>query len=540
MRPSAFELLYNPRLNKGTAFTEEERENYGLVGLLPEAVDAPESILSRVRMHLDKKPDDLEKYIYLSELQDRNERLFYQLLRSDLNTYLPLVYTPTVGAACQCFGHILRRPKGLYLSIRRKGRLKELLRNWPVRDVRFIVVTDGERILGLGDLGVNGMGIAIGKLALYTACGGVPPQASLPVTLDLGTDNDSLLSDPLYLGLREPRVRGDEYLAFIDEFVDAVQEVFPRCCIQFEDFHKDNALMLLDRYRDRACMFNDDVQGTAGVALAGLVGACRTSGTPLREQRVLFLGAGSAALGIADLTVAAMVRDGLPEREAVKRIFLQNSKGLVVKGTANLLPQAERYAHDVPFHADLAENVRNVKPTAIIGVSTVAKAFSRPVIEEMARLNRRPIIFPLSNPTSKSECTAEEAFAWSGGRAIFASGSPFPPLHVAGKLVVPSQANNVYVFPAIGLAVYATGARRVTDEMFLVAAEALAGQVSEDDRRHGLLFPPVANLLEAEIRTAIAVARHIVESGLATEPLSGDLESIVRSRVYDPGFAPLP
>jgi malate dehydrogenase (oxaloacetate-decarboxylating)(NADP+) len=540
MRPSAFELLYNPRLNKGTAFTEEERENYGLVGLLPEAVDAPESILSRVRMHLDKKPDDLEKYIYLSELQDRNERLFYQLLRSDLNTYLPLVYTPTVGAACQCFGHILRRPKGLYLSIRRKGRLKELLRNWPVRDVRFIVVTDGERILGLGDLGVNGMGIAIGKLALYTACGGVPPQASLPVTLDLGTDNDSLLSDPLYLGLREPRVRGDEYLAFIDEFVDAVQEVFPRCCIQFEDFHKDNALMLLDRYRDRACMFNDDVQGTAGVALAGLVGACRTSGTPLREQRVLFLGAGSAALGIADLTVAAMVRDGLPEREAVKRIFLQNSKGLVVKGTANLLPQAERYAHDVPFHADLAENVRNVKPTAIIGVSTVAKAFSRPVIEEMARLNRRPIIFPLSNPTSKSECTAEEAFAWSGGRAIFASGSPFPPLHVAGKLVVPSQANNVYVFPAIGLAVYATGARRVTDEMFLVAAEALAGQVSEDDRRHGLLFPPVANLLEAEIRTAIAVARHIVESGLATEPLSGDLESIVRSKVYDPGFAPLP
>jgi malate dehydrogenase (oxaloacetate-decarboxylating)(NADP+) len=540
MRPSAFELLYNPRLNKGTAFTEEERENYGLVGLLPEAVDAPESILSRVRMHLDKKPDDLEKYIYLSELQDRNERLFYQLLRSDLTTYLPLVYTPTVGAACQSFGHILRRPKGLYLSIRRKGRLKELLRNWPVRDVRFIVVTDGERILGLGDLGVNGMGIAIGKLALYTACGGVPPQASLPVTLDLGTDNDSLLSDPLYLGLREPRVRGDEYLAFIDEFVDAVQEVFPRCCIQFEDFHKDNALMLLDRYRDRACMFNDDVQGTAGVALAGLVGACRTSGTPLREQRVLFLGAGSAALGIADLTVAAMVRDGLPEREAVKRIFLQNSKGLVVKGTANLLPQAERYAHDVPFHADLAENVRNVKPTAIIGVSTVAKAFSRPVIEEMARLNRRPIIFPLSNPTSKSECTAEEAFAWSGGRAIFASGSPFPPLHVAGKLVVPSQANNVYVFPAIGLAVYATGARRVTDEMFLVAAEALAGQVSEDDRRHGLLFPPVANLLEAEIRTAIAVARHIVESGLATEPLSGDLESIVRSKVYDPGFAPLP
>jgi malate dehydrogenase (oxaloacetate-decarboxylating)(NADP+) len=540
MRPSAFELLYNPRLNKGTAFTEEERENYGLVGLLPEAVDPPESILTRVRMHLDKKPDDLEKYIYLSELQDRNERLFYQLLRSDLTTYLPLVYTPTVGAACQSFGHILRRPKGLYLSIRRKGRLKELLRNWPVRDVRFIVVTDGERILGLGDLGVNGMGIAIGKLALYTACGGVPPQASLPVTLDLGTDNDSLLSDPLYLGLREPRVRGDGYLAFIDEFVDAVQEVFPRCCIQFEDFHKDNAMMLLDRYRDRACMFNDDVQGTAGVALAGLIGGCRSSGTPLREQRVLFLGAGSAALGIADLTVAAMVRDGLPEREAVKRIFLQNSKGLVVKGTANLLPQAERYAHDLPFHADLAENVRNVKPTAIIGVSTVAKAFSRPVIEEMARLNRRPIIFPLSNPTSKSECTAEEAFSWSGGRAIFASGSPFPPLHVAGKLVVPSQANNVYVFPAIGLAVYATGARRVTDEMFLVAAEALAGQVSEDDRRHGLLFPPVANLLEAEIRTAVAVARHIVESGLATEPLSGDLESIVRSKVYDPGFAPLP
>jgi malate dehydrogenase (oxaloacetate-decarboxylating)(NADP+) len=540
MRPSAFELLYNPRFNKGTAFREDERENYGLVGLLPEAVDTPESMLTRVRMHLDKKPDDLEKYIYLSELQDRNERLFYQLLRSDLAAYLPLVYTPTVGAACQSFGHILRRPKGLYLSIRRKGRLKEILRNWPVRDVRFIVVTDGERILGLGDLGVNGMGIAIGKLALYTACGGVPPQVTLPVTLDLGTDNESLLSDPLYLGLRQPRLRGKEYLAFIDEFVDAVQEVFPRCCLQFEDFHKDNALLLLDRYRDRACMFNDDVQGTAGVALAGLIGACRTAGTSLREQRVLFLGAGSAALGIADLTVAAMVRDGLLEREAVARIFLQNSKGLVVKGTANLLPQAGRYAHDVPFHADLAENVRSLRPTAIVGVSTVAKAFSRPVIEELARINPRPIVFPLSNPTSKSECTAEEAFAWSGGRAIFASGSPFPPLQVGGKLLVPSQANNVYVFPAIGLAVYATGARRVTDEMFLVAAEALAGQVSADDRRHGLLFPPVTNLLEAEIRTAIAVARHIVESGLATEPLSGDLESIVRSKVYDPEFAPLP
>jgi len=540
MRPSAFELLFNPRLNKGTVFTEEERENYGLVGLLPEAVDTPETFLVRARMHLEKKPDDLEKYIYLSELQDRNERMFYRLLRSDLPTYLPLVYTPTVGAACQSFGHILRRPKGLYLSLRRKGRLREVLRNWPVRDVRFIVVTDGERILGLGDLGVNGMGIPIGKLALYTACGGVPPEATLPVTLDLGTDNESLLADPLYLGLRRPRTRGEEYLAFIDEFVEAVREVFPRCCIQFEDFHKDNALLLLDRYRDATCCFNDDVQGTAGVALAGLLGACRTSGVPLREQRVLFLGAGSAALGIADLIVAAMVRDGLSERDAVSRIHLQNSKGLVTKGTANLLPQAERYAHDLPFHADLAENVRAVRPTALIGVSTVAKAFTRPVLEEMARINPRPIVFPLSNPTSKSECTAEEAFAWTGGRAIFASGSPFPPVQVAGRLVVPSQANNVYVFPAIGLAVYATGARRVTDEMFLVAAEALAGQVSVDERRLGLLFPPIANLLEAQVRTAIAVAENVVARGLATEPLHGDLEAIVRSKVYVPDPVTLP
>jgi malate dehydrogenase (oxaloacetate-decarboxylating)(NADP+) len=540
--PDAWRILHTARLNKGTAFTEAERERLGITGLLPDGVEGLDTQLLRMRAHLDAKPTALERYIYLSELQDRNEHLFYSLLRSDLPAYMPLVYTPTVGEACQRFGHIMRRPKGLYISMRRKGRVAEILRNWPERDVRFIVVTDGERILGLGDLGVCGMGIPVGKLALYTACAGVPPEACLPVVLDVGTNNESFLADPLYPGARHLRVSGEEYFDFVDEFVEAVQEVFPRACIQFEDFTNKTAIPLLERYRDRVCCFNDDIQGTASVAVAGLFGAARMMGSAMRDHRYLFFGAGSAAVGIADLICMQLMREGLPEGDARARCWFMNSKGLITNTSPGLADYQQRYAH--PFAggsaATLIEAVRAVRPSVLIGVSTVAKAFTEEVIREMASLNRRPVIFPYSNPTSRSECTAEEAIQWSDGRAIFASGSPFPPLHHQGRLFVPGQGNNVYIYPAVGLAVYATGARRVTDEMFLVAAEALAERVTEQDLDVGLIYPPMSGIVETSSFLAARVARLIVERGLATEPAAIDgvahMEELIHRVQYDPHY----
>ncbi|MFM1936920.1 MAG: hypothetical protein RI990_1879, partial [Planctomycetota bacterium] len=456
--PTRFELLYNPRLNKGTAFSEEERERHGLVGLLPDAVEGVEVQLERQRAQLARKPTALDRYIFLAELQDRNERLFYQLLTSAPAEFMPIVYTPTVGEACQHYGHIMRRPKGLYVSMQRKGRIREVLRNWPESDVRFIVVTDGERILGLGDLGVCGMGIPIGKLALYTACAGVPPQCTLPVMLDVGTNNQAFLEDPLYPGMRRPRAEGAEYDAFVDEFVEAVQEVFPRCCIQFEDFTNRTAMPILARYRDRICCFNDDIQGTASVAVAGLFGANRILNKQLRDHTYLFFGAGSAAVGIADLACQQMVREGLSDAEAHAKCWLVNSRGLVTADTTGLSEFQRPFAHAHAPVTDLKTIVEAVRPSVLVGVSTIPHSFNRPVIEAMARINPRPVIFPYSNPTSKSECTAQEAIEWSGGRAIFASGSPFAPLHHGGKLFVPGQGNNVYIYPAIGMAVYATQA----------------------------------------------------------------------------------
>ena len=533
---SSFDLLFNPRLNKGTAFTTEERERLGLVGLMPDTEETSETQLQRIRLHLEQKSSALEKYIYLSELQDRNERLYYQLLTSDPAAYMPLVYTPTVGEACQKFGHIMRRPKGLYVSLRRRGHIKEVLRNWPEKDVRFIVVTDGERILGLGDLGVCGMGIPIGKLALYTACAGVPPQHTLPVTLDVGTNNEAFLDDPLYPGLRVRRIEGEEYDSFVDEFVQAVQEVFPRCCIQFEDFTNRTAMPLLARYRDQVCCFNDDIQGTASVAVAGLFGANRILGKRLADHTYLFFGAGSAAVGIADLICQQMVREGMSPGDAHRRCWLVNSRGLVTSETTGLSEFQRPFAHPHPAVKDLAEIVEAVRPGVLVGVSTIAKSFDRRVIEAMARINERPVIFPYSNPTSKSECTAHEAIEWSDGRAIFASGSPFPPLHFKDRLYVPGQGNNVYIYPAIGLAVFATEASRVTDEMFLKAAESLAAQVTEQDLAVNLIYPPMSNIHDASVEVAIHVAELIFDRGLARVERPADIASFVRSKVYSPAY----
>jgi malate dehydrogenase (oxaloacetate-decarboxylating)(NADP+) len=451
-----YEVLRNPRLNKGSAFTDAERRALGLDGLLPPRPVTLPLQVARIHAELALLDDNLQKYLLLSDLQSRNETLFYAVLMADPATFMPIVYTPTVGEATQKFTHFFRSARGMYLPITARGRVDELFANWPDQDVRFIVVTDGERVLGLGDQGVGGMGIPIGKLALYTACAGVPPQYCLPVLLDVGTNNPALLEDPLYLGLRENRVRGEAYAAFVDEFVEAVQARFPRCCIQWEDFANPNAVPILARYRDRICTYNDDIQGTAAVAVAGIYGALKICGRRLADQRFLFLGAGSAATGIAELISLAMAQEGMPLDEARARNALFDVNGLVVTSRNDLADFQRPFAIDHAPLAHFVEAVEALRPTGIIGVSTVPKLFNQPVIEAMARINARPIIFPYSNPTSRSECTAEEAYRWSEGRAIFASGSPFPPVEIGGKTLVPGQGNNVYIFPAMGMAVFAT------------------------------------------------------------------------------------
>ena len=537
--PRGTDLLHDPRLNKSTAFTEAEREKLGLLGLLPEGIDDLDAQIRRAQVQLDAKTTDLERYIYLSQLQDTDETLFYRLLMSDPARFMPIVYTPTVGEACQKFGHLFRRPRGLYLSVKRKGRVREILRNWPERDVRFIVVTSGERILGLGDLGANGMGIPIGKLALYTAAGGVPPQYTLPVLVDEGTNNEQLLADPLYLGLRQPRSSDEELDAFVDEFVDAVQEEFPRCCIQFEDWAGPDAIRLLARYRDTVCCFNDDIQGTAAVALAGLFGALRITGTPLAAQRFLFLGAGSAAIGVAELLVTAMMGEGLSREDARSRIALFDRQGLITTDRGAMHDYQRQFAQRHAPIADLTGAIEALRPTGLIGLSTVGGAFDKRVIEAMARVNERPMIFPYSNPTSRSECTAEQAYAWSGGRAVFASGSPFPPVRFGDKTFVPGQGNNVYIFPAIGMAVYATGARRVTDEMFIAAARGVAEQVTPADIAVGLIYPPVSAILATELHAAARVAEVAFARGLASVERAKDLERYIASRAYVPSYRSL-
>jgi len=534
--PTGYDLLRNPRLNKGTAFTEAQRRAWGLEGLLPPAVTTLALQVARRHAEIAALQDDLQKYLVLSDLQTRNETLYYAVLMSDPATYMPIVYTPTVGEACQKFGHIFRAPRGMYLPVSSRGRLKQLLSNWPERDVRFIVVTDGERILGLGDLGAGGMGIPIGKLSLYTACAGVPPQYCLPIVLDVGTNNQVLLDDPLYQGLRQQRVRGEEYLVFVDEFVAAVEQLYPKCCIQWEDFANFNAVPILTRYRDKICTFNDDIQGTAGVALAGIYGALRITGQKLSEQRFLFLGAGSAATGIAELISLAMAQEGMDLAAARRRNALFDINGLLVTSRTDLAGFQKPFAQEAAPVPTFVAAVEALKPTGIIGVSTVPKLFNHDVIGAMARINQRPIIFPYSNPTSRSECSAEEAYRWSDGRAVFASGSPFPPVEIGGRHFVPGQGNNVYIFPAMGMAVYATEAKRVTDEMFIVAANAVAEQVGQDSLDVGLIYPPQSKILTASLHVAARIAEHIFDHGLARIARPEDISHLIGNKAYVPSY----
>jgi malate dehydrogenase (oxaloacetate-decarboxylating)(NADP+) len=537
LTPTGYALLRDPRMNKGTAFTSAERRELGIEGLLPPVPLSLELQVARLLNELAALDSDLQRYLLLSDLQVRNETLFYAVLMSDPARFMPIVYTPTVGEACQKFDQIYRHPRGIYLPISARGRLREILGNWPQKDVRFIVATDGERILGLGDLGVGGMGIPIGKLALYTACAGVPPQYCLPVMLDVGTNNPERLEDPLYLGLRQNRVRGGEYTAFIDEFVDAVETLHPKCCIQWEDFANINAVPLLARYRDKVCTFNDDIQGTAAVALAGVYGALRISGQRLADQRFLFLGGGSAATGIAELISRAMTLEGTSITQARARNALFDINGLLVTSRSDLADFQKPFVVDHAPIASFVEAVRALRPTAIIGVSTVPKLFNQQVIEAMAEINQRPIVFPYSNPTSRSECTAEEAYRWSEGRAIFASGSPFPPVEIVGKTFVPGQGNNVYIFPAMGMAVFATEAARITDDMFIVAARAVAEQVKEENLATGLIYPPQSKILATSLHVATRIAECIFDKNLARVERPKDIATLIQSRLYRPIYA---
>jgi malate dehydrogenase (oxaloacetate-decarboxylating)(NADP+) len=534
--PLGVAVLRDPAFNKGMAFTEAERDALGLQGLLPPRVHTMEEQLVRVLGNLRRKSTDLEKYIFLTGLQDRNMTLFYRVLMENIEELTPIVYTPTVGQACLEYSSILRRPHGLFITARDRGRIAQILRNARIQDVRIIVVTDGERILGLGDIGADGMGIPSGKLALYTACAGIHPFQTLPVTIDVGTENEDLLNDSLYIGLKRRRMRGEEYDAFIDEFVGAVQEEFPMALIQFEDFANRNALRLLQKYQNEVCCFNDDIQGTAAVTLAGLYSALRLTGGKLRDHKFLFLGAGGAGLGTGDLLVSAMVDEGLAESDAYKRCWFVDSKGLVTKSRTDISGHKLLYAHDHEFVPDFLSAIEALEPTAIVGVSGKPGMFTRQVLETMARPNQRPIVFSLSNPTSNTECTAEAAYKWTDGRAIFASGSPFGPVTIQGRTIVPAQGNNVYIFPGVGLGVLACAASRVIDEMFLVAARTLSKHVSYADLQQGRVYPPLPKIREVSLTIAIEVAEVAYRRGLAREPRPDDLKASIQSMMYHPEY----
>jgi malate dehydrogenase (oxaloacetate-decarboxylating)(NADP+) len=533
--PRGFAVLQDPTLNKGTAFTEKERDALGLRGLLPPHVTSQSEQITRMLVNLRKLSDPLEKFVALNALHDRNEALFFRVLCDNIDEMQPLVYTPTVGLACQKFGLIFQRPRGIFIGANDRGRVAEVLRNWPY-PAKLIVVTDGERILGLGDLGANGMGIPVGKLSLYTACAGIHPKFCLPVTIDVGTNNETLLTDSYYIGLRQHRITGAPYDDLIEEFIVAAHDVFPGVLIQFEDFANHNAFRLLHKYRSRICTFNDDIQGTAAVALAGIFSALRVTAGKLTDQKILFLGAGEAATGIADLIASAMVAQGLTEKAARERCWLVDSKGLVVKSRTDLAAHKMSYAHEHPPIGDFLSAIKSLKPTGIIGVAAVGGTFTREVLEEMARLNERPIVFALSNPTSQAECDAEQAYRSTGGRALFACGSPFNPVHYNGKTLVPRQGNNSYIFPGVGLGAIVSGARHVTDDMFMAAAHALAHLVSEADLEQGSLYPALPRIREVSAHIAQAVAASAAKSGLAGVQPAPDMLAHIQSQMYDPRY----
>jgi malate dehydrogenase (oxaloacetate-decarboxylating)(NADP+) len=531
------ELLHDPSLNKSTGFTEAEKQALGIVGLVPDVTETEDLQLSRVLMQLGHKNTDLDRYIYLINLLDHNETLFYRTVMSDPARFLPIVYDPTIGEACIKFGHIYRQARGMYLSMARRGKVKEILKNWPEKDVRFICVTDAGRILGLGDLGANGAGIPIGKLQLYTACAGVPPQYLLPMYIDAGTNNEQYLHDPLYLGIRKTRPSTQDLYSFVDEFVDAVQEVFPKCCIHFEDWTGVDAVHLLERYRDKYCVYNDDVQGTAGITLAGMINATKLKGTKLRDEKYLFLGAGSAGIGLANLLCSALVAQGLTLEKAQSQVYMFDVNGLLEPTRKDLVDFQKRYAHQHAPTRDFVAAIESIKPTTIIGVSTIGGAFTQKVVESMSKINDRPVILALSNPTEHAECTPQQAYTWSKGKAIYAAGVQFAPVHLNGQTFLPGQANNFYIFPAVGMAIFATQAKRVTDEMFIEAGQAVADQVPLELLRQGLLYPLQANILEIEIQTAARVAKLVFDAGLARVERPADMVAFIRKHVYKPEYA---
>lgn len=526
------DILHDPARNKGTAFTVTERENLGLTGLLPDVVETIDEQVERVLMQLGHKHSDIDRFVYLIGLLDTNETLFYRVIMADPVRFLPIVYDPTIGEACLKFSHIMRRTRGIYLSIEQKGSVGQLLSHWPDKDVRFICVTNGGRILGLGDIGANGMGIPIGKLQLYTAAAGVPPKHLLPMFLDAGTNNEEILADPLYVGLRRRRPTTEELYPFVDEFVDAVQKRYPNCCIHFEDWTGSDAVHLLARYRDKVCCYNDDIQGTAGIALAGMINALKIKGGSLKDERIFFVGAGSAGIGLANLMVSEMVNEGLSEDEARTRITMFDVNGLLEKSRTDLFDFQTPYAHDNAPTQDLATAISRVRPTTLIGVSTVGRLFTQKIVETMSEVNERPVIFALSNPTDHAECTAEEAYRWSAGKAIFAAGVQFPPVHVESETRLPGQANNLYIFPAVAMAVYSTRASRVPDALFIEAARAVADQVPTNLLDQGSLFPPQAEILKTSIVTATRVAEKVFQLGLAQVARPDDVAAFIEQHVY--------
>jgi malate dehydrogenase (oxaloacetate-decarboxylating)(NADP+) len=532
---TGFMALNSASVNKGTAFTVEERKQHKLRGLLPPKVVAPEVQLERTLKNMRRKQDDIEKYVFLTALQARNEKLFYTLVINHIEEVMPLIYTPTVGQACKEYAHMFRRPRGMYITAEDKGEIKEVLENWPYRDIKVIVVTDGERILGLGDLGSNGIGIPIGKLALYVACAGIKPHQCLPIMLDVGTNNVEFLHDAYYLGLNQNRISGDAYDDFIDEFIQGIKETFPEALIQFEDFLTPNAYSLLNKYRNEVLCFNDDIQGTAGVALAGIYASTGISGLKFKEMKIMFLGAGSAATGIADLICYALQQEGLSENEARQRLWFVDVEGLLVQGRKGLLPHNEPYLHE---HEQLGfiDAINNIKPNVLIGATGAPNTFTHDVVEAMSKVNERPTIFALSNPTSRAECTAMEAYDWSKGKVIFASGSPFAPINYGDKEFTPGQGNNVYIFPGIGLGAIISETSVITEDMFLTAAQVLADQVGQEELDKGMIYPPLNNIREVSYNIALAVAEHAYAGKTTKTERPKDLENKIRDYMYDPRY----
>jgi len=533
---SGFELLHNPVLNKGTAFTERERDEFGLRGLLPPHVHSQKEQIIRVLKNFRAKTSPLSKYIYLMGLKDRNETLFYRAVEDNIEEMMPIIYTPTIGEVCVEYGNIFRGPQGLFITAKDKGHIEDVLRNWPYENIRAIVVTDGERILGLGDLGANGMGIPVGKLSLYTVCAGINPTACLPITIDVGTNNEALLNSVLYVGTKRKRIKGKVYDELLEEFFVSIKKVFPDALIQLEDFATHNAFALLNRYRNDYCVFDDDIQGTASVALAGIYSALKITKEKLRDQKFLFMGMGEAGLGIGRLLVSAMLEEGLTEAQSRRRCFYFDSKGLVVNNRQDINALKREFAQDHQPETNFLSAVQSIKPTALIGVCGQPKVFTEPIIKEMSRLNKRPVIFAFSNPSSKAECTAQEAYTWSQCQAIFAGGSPFGPVKINGKTLVPGQGNNAYIFPGIGLGVLSCGAKIVLDEMFLAAAKTLSKEVTPKDLGAGRIYPPLTKIRIISAKIAQAVAEIAYKRGIAAKSKPINILHKIKSNMYEPNY----